>query len=440
LTNSDGANPGPGLAISGATLYGAAKNAGTTGSGTLFAVDTNGTSFNLLYTFSSDLAGNSDGANPNGDFVLADGTLYGTTFTGGSGGSGVIFSIGANAVATRNLYSFTATDPNTRGNSDGANPSAGLVMSGATLFGTASAGGLDGSGSLFSITTNGGSFKVLHLFTTVDATTGTNTDGANPSARLALAGKTLFGTTSAGGSAGYGTAFAISTDGTGFTVLLNFDTNTANPVAELVLSGEPLYGMADTAVFALNTNGTGFNILHQFSNSVHFVSSATPGLTLSSNTLFGAAAGDGAFGSGEVFSMNINGTGFDPLYDFTKESGPFPGTNSDGAFPNGGLILLDGTLYGTTGEGGSSGNGVVFSFTPSSGVQIIQPVLSAQLSAGNFILSFQTVSGQNYQVQQILDLSTANWSPYTNVTGDGALAQFAIPIANANQFFRVQLQ
>src|SRR5215471_4139305 len=74
LTNSDGANPYAGLAVSGSTLYGAAKNGGTTGSGTLFAIDTNGTSFKLLYTFSSDLAGNSDGANPNGALVLADGT------------------------------------------------------------------------------------------------------------------------------------------------------------------------------------------------------------------------------------------------------------------------------------------------------------------------------------------------------------------------------
>src|SRR5437899_11749748 len=75
LTNSDGANPRGALTTSGATLYGAAKNGGTTGSGTLFAIDTNGTDFSLLYTFSSDLAGNSDGANPNGGLVLATGAL-----------------------------------------------------------------------------------------------------------------------------------------------------------------------------------------------------------------------------------------------------------------------------------------------------------------------------------------------------------------------------
>ena len=208
--------------------------------------------------------------------------------------------------------------------------------------------------------------------------------------------------------------------------------------SDLVLSGQTLFGMADNAVFALSISGTGFTILHQFSNSVHFVSTATPGLTVSNNTLFGSAAGDGAFGSGEVFSMDISGNRFDSLYDFSEESGSFPGTNSDGAFPNGGLVSLNGTLYGTTGEGGASGNGVVFSLTPSPVVQIIPPLLSAQVSAGDFILSFQTISGQNYSVQQLPDLTMANWTTYTNIVGNGALAQFIIPITNPYTFFRVQ--
>jgi uncharacterized repeat protein (TIGR03803 family) len=440
LTNSEGVNPTAGLALSGSTLYGAAKNGGIAGSGALFAMDTNGANFTVLYSFSSDLSGNSDGANPNGGLVLANNTVYGTTSAGGTGDSGVIFSMDRNTLVIRNLYTFTATDLSTGINSDGANPSAGLVLSGPTLFGTASVGGSGSGGTLFSVATNGANFKVLHQFSAVDATSGTNIDGANPSTQLILAGATLFGTTSAGGSTGYGTAFAINTDGSGFTVLHNFDINSAKPVSELVLSGPTLYGMTDTAVFAINTNGTGFTILHQFSNSIEFVSTATPGLTLVSNTLFGAAAGDGANGTGEVFSMNLNGTGFASQYDFSNESGSFPGTNSDGAFPNGGMVSLNGTLYGATAEGGPSGNGVVFSLTPSSTVQIIPPVLSAQLLTSGFVLSFQTVSGQTYFVEQNVDLATTNWTTYTNLTGDGALAQFTISTTIPQQFFRVRVQ
>jgi uncharacterized repeat protein (TIGR03803 family) len=376
LTNSDGANSQGGLAFFGATLYGSAKNGGTNGSGTLFAVDTNSTGFRLLYTFSSDLNGNSDGASPNGALVLADGTLYGTTFTGGDGDGGVIFSTDTNGLTIGNLHSFTATDLSTGINSDGANPSAGLVLSGATLFGTASAGGQNGSGALFSVVTNGGSFKVLHHFTALDAATGTNLDGAYPSSRLTLAGATLFGTTAAGGAAGYGTAFAIGTDGTGFTVLHHFDTNGASPMAELVISGGTLYGIANSVVFSLATNGTGFTILHQFSNRVDLASTAIPGLTLTNNTLFGAAASGGAFGSGEVFLIDLSDNGFDSLYDFT-ESGSFPFTNSDGAFPNGGLIPLSGTLYGTTGGGGAAGNGVVFSLSSAPPIDTTPPTVSS---------------------------------------------------------------
>ena len=438
LTNSDGANPYAGLAVSGSTLYGAAKNGGANGSGTLFAIDTNGTSFKLLYTFSSDLVTNFDGANPNGGLALASGSLYGTTVNGGNADAGVIFSLYTDSSSINSLYAFTAPDPNTGANSDGANPSAGPILSGGTLFGTASTGGLGGSGTLFAIATNGASFKVLHQFTATDAITGTNSDGAYPSSRLTLSGTTLFGTTSAGGSASYGTAFAINTDGSGFTVLHNFDTNSAKPASELALSGPTLYGMTDTAVFSLNTNGSGFTILHQFSSNVHFVPTATPGLTVVSNTLFGAAAGDGAHGSGEVFSMGISGNGFTSQYDFTQQSGSFPGTNTDGAFPNGGLVSLNGNLYGTTGQGGSSANGVVFSLTPSATVQIIPPLLGGQFSAGNFILSFQTVSGQNYSVEQLVDLNTANWTSITNIVGSGGLAEFTIPITNASEFFRVQ--
>src|SRR5262249_36063546 len=47
------------------------------------------------------------------------------------------------------------------------------------------------------------------------------------------------------------------------------------------------------------------------------------------------------------------------LHHFTTMSGS-PGTNSDGAFPNAGLVASGNTLYGTASEGGTSGNGTIF--------------------------------------------------------------------------------
>ena len=128
------------------------------------------------------------------------------------------------------LHSFT--------NSDGANPVAGLILSGNTLYGTTESGGASGQGTVFAVNTDGTGFTNLYSFT------GTNNDGANPQGVLVLSGNTLYGTTTHGGVSGAGTVFAISTSGTGFTNLHDFtghDYGSA-PYAGLLLSGNTLYG------------------------------------------------------------------------------------------------------------------------------------------------------------------------------------------------------
>jgi uncharacterized repeat protein (TIGR03803 family) len=60
--------------------------------------------------------------------------------------------------------------------------------------------------------TNGGGFATLHSFTATPPypQPQTNSDGANPSAGLILSGYSLYGTTPYGGSSGNGTAFRLS--------------------------------------------------------------------------------------------------------------------------------------------------------------------------------------------------------------------------------------
>src|ERR1019366_1796722 len=108
------------------------------------------------------------------------------------------------------LHNFTATDPDTGTNSDGAHPLAGLILSGNTLYGTAIAGGSSNPGTVFKINTDGTGFTTLHSFTG-------GGDGIAPFAGLILSGGTLFGTAYYGGSLGQGTVFKVNTDGTGFT-------------------------------------------------------------------------------------------------------------------------------------------------------------------------------------------------------------------------------
>ena len=86
---------------------------------------------------------------------------------------------------------------------------ANLTLVGTTLYGTASAGGAGGSGTLFSIDIGGGSFQNLYNFSSVNPANGTNTDGASPSGDLLVYANSLYGTAAAGGSDSAGVVFSL---------------------------------------------------------------------------------------------------------------------------------------------------------------------------------------------------------------------------------------
>src|SRR5262249_54004328 len=143
----------------------------------------------------------------------------------------------------------------------------GLIMSGKKLFGTAPSGGSGANGVVFSFDTGTKSLTVLHDFSagnTNAAGTLTNSDGVSPNCQLLLIGTNLFGTASAGGTNGLGTVYRVSTNGAAFTTLRHCDTNDASPNSGLVLSGSRVFGMAGSIVYELGTNGSGFSNLLQF--------------------------------------------------------------------------------------------------------------------------------------------------------------------------------
>jgi uncharacterized repeat protein (TIGR03803 family) len=364
FTNSDGAHPLSGLILSGNTLYGTTSSGGALGNGAVFGVNTSGTGFTNLHSFNF---GTGDGITPRGGLVLSGNTLYGTTVGGGSSHAGIIFAVNTDSSGYTNLHTFTG--------SDGGNPYAHLILSGNKLYGTTRNGGSSGNGTVFAVNTNGTGFTNLYSFTALSSVTFTNTDGANPQAGLILSGNTLYGTTYGGGYFTRGTVFAVNTDSTGFTNLHNFGyIDGANPNAGLILSGNTLYGTAGLGggsgygtVFAINTNGTGFTNLYNFTGPA-FNNTNTDGvnptgdLILSGNTLYGVANAGGYFNQGTMFAVNTNGTGFTNLHNFTSISGPLL-TNIDGTSPSAGLILSGNTLYGTADNGGGSGYGTVFSLS-----------------------------------------------------------------------------
>ena len=197
-----------GLILSGNTLYGAAGG-GSSGNGTVLALNTDGTGFTVLHSFlasstnSSGVYTNSEGVDPEG-LILSGNTLYGATGGGGSSGNGTVFALNTDGTGFTVLHSFLASSTNSSGvytNSDGVDPS-GLVLSGNTLYGATGGGGSSGNGTVFAVNTDGTGFTVLHSFTR-------GSDGASPYPGLILTNNTLYGTTYYGGTKGNGTVFSI---------------------------------------------------------------------------------------------------------------------------------------------------------------------------------------------------------------------------------------
>ncbi|MGO8763625.1 MAG: choice-of-anchor tandem repeat GloVer-containing protein [Limisphaerales bacterium] len=383
-TNMDGAQAEAGLIISGDILYGTTSAGGTNGTGTIFKINTDGPAFTVLHQFD-------DGGTPVASLVLSGNSLFGTTENGGTNGTGSIFEIGTNGLGFTNLYSFTAlAETNALGdftNGDGANPTAGLTLIGSALYGTASAGGNNGNGSIFEIGTNGLGFTNLYSFTALAETNAlgdfTNSDGATPTAALAAQGNVLYGTTEFGGSGGNGTVFGINPDGTGFTNLYSFSalinlTNAdgADVFAGVTCEGAELYGTTlaggtngNGTLFAVSANGGGYTNLYTFSATVNLTNldGAKPaaGLALIGNSLYGTTQLGGTGGSGTVFSISTNGLNFENLYNFSAVSSGALGvpTNSDGDFPQGALVMSQGSFYGTTLDAGTGGNGGIYVFS-----------------------------------------------------------------------------
>ncbi len=153
-------------------------------------------------------ATNTDGAIPLSGLMLSNSTLYGTTFSGGFGGRGTIFSLQIDGGGFTVLHHFKATDPVTYANTDGASPSAALLLSSNVLYGTASAGGAGAAGTVFSLNLASHQFTTMHSFTAL-SDNGTNTDGAFPVAPVVRVGNLLYGTTFSGGPGAAGTVFSL---------------------------------------------------------------------------------------------------------------------------------------------------------------------------------------------------------------------------------------
>jgi uncharacterized repeat protein (TIGR03803 family) len=266
--------------------------------------------------------------------VDSNGNLFGTTLQGGAGYYGTVFEIKNTGTAAAPVYASAPTTLVTFSPS-GFYPKAGLIADAkGDLFGTTSAGGSGGNGTLFEIQNTGTVAVPIYASgpTTLVSFGSNGSNGSNgelPNGRLiADSNGNLFGTTeTAIGADGYGTAFEIKNTGT---------------------VSAPVYTGGATTLVTFGFSG---------SSGIY----PEGGLVADANgDLFGTTSGGGANGDGAVFEIQNIGTVSAPVY----ASAPitlvtFNGSN--GAEPYAGLTVdSNGNLFGTTLKGGASGTGTVF--------------------------------------------------------------------------------
>jgi len=245
---------------------------------------------------------------------------------------------------------------------NGRSPTAPVVMDDSgNLYGTTSGGGSAGEGTVFKLSPNG------TLTTLVNFDGDSFPDGASPySGLIRDRSGNLYGATWGGGypfQAGYGTIFKISPNGTLTYLFNNFNgfTNGAHPShygTGLVMDGGGnFYGTTEQG----GASGTG--TVFELSPNGTLTTLASLGgnsfgglLRDSSGNLYGTTHGGGSAGDGTVFKLSPDGT-LTTLNNFPN--------SSDGAFPEAGLIMDGaGNLYGTTNGGGAFGLGTVFKLSP----------------------------------------------------------------------------
>lgn len=443
FTNApDGRMPRAVFVAGGDTLYGTTSSGGMFTNGTVFKINTDGSGFAVLKSFpatSGSPATNSEGRAPIAGMALGGDTLYGTTANGGTGAVGVIFAINTNGTGFTVLKTFNRRVSSGGGstNYDGAGPRGTLLLAGNALYGTAPNGGTNGFGTVFKINTDGNDFTVLKYFTGLD-------DGGLPEAGLTLVDDILYGTVAAGTSNTHGGVFSVKTNGTDFTVLRSFLTSDGTlPFADLVSDGTNLYGTTTSGgtsgngtVFRINTNGTGFSVLKSFSAMVSTTNSdgADPiaGLAFNGRALYGTTQLGGISGTGTVYTINADGTGFAVLKHFA---------GSDGALPLANLLLKRSSLYGTASAGGGSADsGVLFSLTGVPQIQISDGSFGVQTNRFGFNIT--GIAEPPIVIEAATNISAANWLPLqTNLLGAGPLYFSDATWTNfAARFYRVRLQ
>jgi uncharacterized repeat protein (TIGR03803 family) len=328
----------------GTTYYGGTGtcNSGGIGCGVVFKLTAEG-EFKIVYNFPP------TNLYPTNDLVLGDdGSLYGTT------AAGAVFRVsptGAFAV----LHTFNSQ-------LGGEGLSGGLIQgTDGNFYGTTSSGGRpsnscpSGCGTVFMMT-RAGAVKTLYSFCPQNYCP----DGENPVGALAegLDGN-FYGTTQSGGLYKEGTVFKVTPNG-GFGLVYTFNQHyNVNPGGLVLATDGNFYGTTSGEFVYRITPAGDFTQLTGWEANLNLIIQGSDG------NLYGTTENGGSSGDGIIFSMSLDGSPAETLYSFV-------GYPDDGANPFSPLVQdTNGKFYGVTYDGGDApcnygyapGCGTVFSIS-----------------------------------------------------------------------------
>lgn len=348
---ADGGTPwGPPVLYNGSIFGTTSSGGGSAQAGTVFEYLPYANTAFPYYTFAGQPR---DGAYPMSGLASDGyGDFYGTTSQGGFNLGGTIYEISSGSEFV--IYNFSEAD--------GIDPESNLLMApDGNFFGTTSKGGANGCGTVFAFSAYG-SFVPLYSFGN------SKNDGIAPAGNLAILKGVLYGTTTEGGEYRWGTVFSVNVTTRAETVLYTFEgkKNGGGPVGGVVSDGQGnLYGTAafggsskgdagNGVVFKLELKNNKYTVVHTFMGT-DGSDPTGPLITDGNGNFFGTTFAGGAKGYGTVFEFNSVGA-FTTLYSFTD--------GTDGAYPYGGVTLdSSGNLYGTATRGGQSEWGTLFEIT-----------------------------------------------------------------------------
>jgi uncharacterized repeat protein (TIGR03803 family) len=392
--------------------------------GTVFRATTDG-NISVLHTFSLSTA-SSDGTQPNaGLFQTVDGLLYGTTVMGGSGWGGTVFCIQTNGTFST-IAAFSS-------NVTGRSPDSALIQGcDGNLYGTT-------DNSLYRLSTNGVLTCVVMF--PFDNNTSTYPKGAGSHGIVLGKDGAFYGTAASGGDYNKGTIFKVTTNG-GMSVLFSFDGSNGWYCNAPLIQGMDGNYYGTTVAGGLNTNqnyyapqvsygyGTIFRITPAGDFTRLFSFDGTNGvgpcagvIQAIDGNLYGITEASTMLPpSGTIFQLTTNGI-FTTLWAFSSEFG-------DGL--SGGLTQgTDGRLYCM------SFGGVFFRLS----VPMTPSVQSLGKSGDIISISWKSVAGQTYRIQNASEPTSTNW---TSITGtltatDGVMSRTVQTSGASQQFYRVVL-